>query len=324
MNNKEIERTLRNGYEHLTIEKGNDLFNEPVTLSKGDEWYLDGTDSKKAQRRFAALFKPALALACLVLLFVGINAYQTNFKTFATVYLDVNPSVSLKVNRNEKVIGVKAENHDGEAIIDGMDLEHTDIDVAVNALLGSMIRHGYLDEAHNILLLSVDCDSKEKSNEIRQRLDGDINEYLAAFLDNGKVIDQELDVDPQLEEQSAAYEISPSKAHFINELIEDTDLRFEDLAHLSISEIISILEENGVEHEEIIDEIDDMYDTDDADDTDDIDDEQHEDDQDDYRTDEHDDQKDDASDDDRDDSDDEDDLHESDDEAEDQDDEDDD
>ncbi|MCR5796157.1 MAG: hypothetical protein K6G61_12525 [Solobacterium sp.] len=277
MRNKDIERKLRDGYEYLVIGMNENLSDLPAVKAQGDEWYLEGTGPQTGRQNCAGMLKPVLTLACAVLLFFGIQVYRTDHRAFATVYLDVNPSVSLTVNQKEKVIGVKTENRDGEAVLSGMDLKNTDVNTAVNALLGSMIRHGYLDEAHSILLLTVDCGSKEKADDLLYRLDHDVNEYLSAFLGTGRVIDREIRVDDKLQEQSSAYAISPSKADFINELIEGTDLRFEDLADLSITEIIRILRENGVREEDILDEIEDLNEDDEAEDSDNDDFEDHED-----------------------------------------------
>ena len=269
MRNKDIERKLREGYEHLVIEKDAHLSELPAAKAQGDEWYLVGTGAGINEKKPSGLLRPVLVFACAILLVFGVHMYRTEYGTFATVYLDVNPSVSLTVNKKERVTGVKTENPDGEIILSDMDLKHTDIHTAVNALLGSMLRHGYLDEAHSILLLTVDCSSKEKADDLLYRLDRDVNGYLSASLGTGRVIDREIRVDDELQKQSSAYAVSPSKAGFINELIEGTDLRFEDLADLSISDIISVLRENGVREEDILDEIEDLNEDDEADDVDD-------------------------------------------------------
>ena len=53
------------------------------------------------------------------------------------------------MNRNDKVLKAEPLNSDAEEILDNMDLEHVDVDIAVNALIGSMVRHGYLSDLDN-------------------------------------------------------------------------------------------------------------------------------------------------------------------------------
>ena len=87
----------------------------------------------------------SVVAACCVLCFLFVYMHQ--IRTDATVYLDVNPAVEMKINRREKVISAEADNRDGHIILEDMDLENVDLDVAVNAVLGSMVKHGYLSEA---------------------------------------------------------------------------------------------------------------------------------------------------------------------------------
>ena len=68
------------------------------------------------------------------------------------------------------MIAASPGNEDGEKLLSEMDLVGTDADVAVNALIGACIRYGYLDEAHAILLISVECGDKEAEKALQERL----------------------------------------------------------------------------------------------------------------------------------------------------------
>ena len=70
----------------------------------------------------------------------------------AVVSLDVNPSVELKINPAEKVISASGLNEDGVKILGYMKLEGTDLNVAVNAVVGSMLKQGFIDEMANSIL----------------------------------------------------------------------------------------------------------------------------------------------------------------------------
>ena len=72
--------------------------------------------------------------ACLALLLVGGGAgyyYQSVNGVASIVSLDVNPSIELKVNKNEKVLSATPMNDDAVEILDGMDLKGADLNVAV-------------------------------------------------------------------------------------------------------------------------------------------------------------------------------------------------
>ena len=62
--------------------------------------------------------------------------------------LDVNPSIELTLNRSEKVLACTPVNEEAQAILADMDgggdLKGAKLDVAVNAIVGSLVRKGYL------------------------------------------------------------------------------------------------------------------------------------------------------------------------------------
>ena len=66
--------------------------------------------------------------------------------------MDVNPSIELRINNAEKVIAAEALNEDAEIILEDMKLRGVDVDVATNALIGSMVKNGYLSELSNSIL----------------------------------------------------------------------------------------------------------------------------------------------------------------------------
>ena len=74
------------------------------------------------------------------------NIYRLNFAVASTVSLDVNPSIQITVNEKEQVLDVKALNKDGGIVVGDMDFKGSDIEVTMNALIGSMLRKGYLNE----------------------------------------------------------------------------------------------------------------------------------------------------------------------------------
>ena len=91
-----------------------------------------------------------LAAACAALVLLGAGggglAYQRSHAVASVVSLDVNPSIELKVNRNEKVISCTALNTEAAAVLfdmnGGADLKGTKLDVAVNAIVGALVRDG--------------------------------------------------------------------------------------------------------------------------------------------------------------------------------------
>ena len=96
---------------------------------------------KTAKRKWTILVAACLAV---VLLAGGGVLYQQANAVASVVSLDVNPSIELKVNSSEKVLVCTPLNDDAKAILadmsNGADLKGAKLDVAVNAIVGSLVR----------------------------------------------------------------------------------------------------------------------------------------------------------------------------------------
>lgn len=133
------------------------------------------------------------------------------------------------MNRNDKVLKAEPLNSDAEEILDNLDLEHVDVDIAVNALIGSMVRHGYLSDLDNAILVTVANDDRQKASELRQNVVVDIEASLEEHKVQAVVYDQQAPVTGEVRELAQKYGISYGKAYFLQELIDENDLGEEDM-----------------------------------------------------------------------------------------------
>lgn len=112
--------------------------------------------------------------------------------------IDVNPSVELRIGRKEKVTGVTALNADAQGLLDGMDLKGTDLNVAINALIGSMVRCGYISELKNSVLVSVEDSNAARGQKLQEEITADITQALEQSAIEAAVLSQTLDMDQTL------------------------------------------------------------------------------------------------------------------------------
>lgn len=180
---------------------------------------------------------------------VGYNAFfkqspATENKIIATtVTLDVNPSIEIKANEEEKVLDVVALNKDAEIIISDMKFEGNSLESTVNTLIDSMIGNGYINETANSVLLSVDNKDENIGNVIKDKLSAEISDLINTESIQGSVISQIVSADDiELSGLASKFGISIGKAKLIQTIMKMIpDGEFSDYAELTITELNTIM-----------------------------------------------------------------------------------
>lgn len=241
LNRQQIEACLKSAVSDLTP---NVL--ERIDLSTPQKKEETARVAFAIRRRVIGML--AAACLCMIVLAGGTYTYQ-NGKVESVIGIDVNPSVELTVNRKNRVLTAKALNDDAESIMKDMDLKGVDLNVAVNAVIGSMVTHGYLDDLDNAILVTVSNDSIKKASSLRSEVVSDIQNTLEEKQLNAVVYDQQVIEEDEVKQLAGEYEISYGKAYFLKELIaQNSSLTMEDmkeLAPLTMEEIAKVITERS-------------------------------------------------------------------------------
>lgn len=222
---KNIENKIKNSFHNIDLPE----FDIKKLDEKKGIVYME-----KKKRNFI----PYVVSICTLVfcLLIGFGIYNNSFKVTSKIGIDVNPSVLLKLNKKNKVVDVVANNDDGNKILNNMDLKGSDINVAVNALIGSMVKNGYIDELANSILISVEGNSQEENEKLRKQIVDELNYYLAN--NNFSIVSQTVSSKNELESIAKQYNISVGKAKLIKDIIDNNNLlTYEELANLSINEL---------------------------------------------------------------------------------------
>lgn len=204
-------------------------------------------ENVKAKKKNWIKWVSAAAAVAVIAAFSSFGAvyYTNNIAVNSGIVLDVNPSIEIKLNAKEKVLDVVAGNADAEKILDGMELKGTDLNVTVNALLGSMCKYGYIDSASNSILVTVEDDDAAHGAQMQQRIVDEINRILSSQSIDGAVLSQNIqtsNTDAAVTEIANKYGISLGKASLVHTLITTNPLLPEsELAGLSITSLICCL-----------------------------------------------------------------------------------
>ena len=216
-------------------------------------------NKNKEEKEKINFFRPKLvgALATVVVCafgIIGFTQYQSmNNSVDSIIDFDVNPSIELKTNKKEEIIEANALNEEGKTILKDMDLEKVDLDVGVNAIIGSMLKNNYITEAQNSILVSVKNDDETKAKLLEERVSNEINELLKAQNINGAVLSQMYNDDDTVEKLAQENNVSEGKANLINKIInagmkdsKGNAYTFDSLSKLSINELNLLLASKNV------------------------------------------------------------------------------
>ena len=241
MTNEQMERRLAGALDKTAPDDVNGV------LSRCDE--RKGTVIPMATKKMRKKQWTTLAAACLALALLcgGGIFYQQAHAVASVVSLDVNPSIELKVSKDEKVLACTPLNEDAKAILadmgSGADLKGAKLDVAVNAIVGSLVRNGYLNSISSAIMISVEDNDTARAEKLQRELTSTVDGVLQTSEARASVLTQTLTQDAGLEQQARENSISTGKAALVNRVLAlNSALKFDALAKLSVEELKDMAE----------------------------------------------------------------------------------
>lgn len=233
MKKRELEDQIKQAYSHIDTPDVLQSVLSNCNVQVEEEY----TMTKNKNQWFKGLVFVAVILLVVVGAF-GFNSYKGYHAVASVISFDVNPSLEIKINKYDRVLEVNALNEDAKIIIADMDFKDSDLDVTVNALIGSMIRNGYLSDLSNSILISVDNHDAQKSAELQNKLIQEINEIISSSSFQGALLSQIVTENETVKELSETYGITPGKVQLIQSIMLVNPLyNFETLASLTINEL---------------------------------------------------------------------------------------
>ncbi len=216
-----------------------------------DDMILNSSYEPK-RRRAAPWAALAACLALVILATTVVPGFFGAGKVEAIVALDVNPSMEINVDGREKVVSVTPLNDDAVKVIGDMDLEKVDLDVAVNAIVGSMLKNGYLTMDRNSILVSVDSRDAVRAAALQKKVSDDVSQLLDASNIQASVLTQSFDKGAA-EPMANALPVSDAKDALVRKLLtlNMTDAHgvpytYNHLASLTVHELKQLVESRAM------------------------------------------------------------------------------
>ncbi len=189
----------------------------------------------------AAMFAIVLSGGLLLGHFLGVANAPT------VVALDVNPSIELEINKEERVVAVRPLNKEAETVIGIRKLEGKTLEEAVDEIVSVMADKGFLATDRNSILISVDARNEETAKALRDKMADKVTLTLEGKSITVAIITQDFD------KRTAAGEgVSAAKASLVKKIVarglqnaNGVPYTEETLASLSIHELKLILDSKG-------------------------------------------------------------------------------
>lgn len=218
-------------------------------------------ESKRSSLGLKTVMQLVAACVALVLVVGGIFYYRGNLMVDSLVDLDVNPGIELLTNQKNRVLEAYATNGDGDKVLSGMDLHNVDLQVALNAIVGSMVQQGYMTKDTKGVLVTVQNKDQKKADNLRKLVVKEMEIALSTEDMNAAVFHQVISTQNNNASAFARKNnISLGKAVFVLNLANKArSLDAKELAKMKISEIAKLVADKNIDIRDIIE-----YDSDDS------------------------------------------------------------
>ena len=279
MNEERIEQQLDQALSSITPNVLDAVLNNiEKEMNDMTKTNVEVTPMKKTNTKLKKFYAPFVGLAACAVVVAGLGSQGlfggASNDIYSTIGIDVNPSIELDLSKSEKVVEVDALNEDGKKVIAGMDLKGSDANVALNAILGAMVKQGYITDLDSEVLITVDSKDQEMVIALEDKLVASIEDTLKSQNIDPKVVSQKINSDTQTVSKLADnLNLSKGAANLLLNLTETHDpenaknistMTKEEL-RIYFDGLIDVLEDKYDDSTEIgeqLDQLDDYFDDD--------------------------------------------------------------
>ncbi len=232
MNNDQIIKKIERGIDEAPINKM-----DQIKAAKVEKMAMHDHITKQSAKKLP-IYKVAAIAAIFLFAFFG---YRYQYVTPDTmVYLDVNPSFEIGINRAGKVVEVEGVNDDAKAVIESLSLEKLSIEEVVETITHKLVEMNYLRSDQNMILVSVYNKNEDKRIAQSDTIEKVIKIELEKDLIESVVLSQSISTN-SVDDDDDNLDVSRGKLHFINTLLSmDSTLNKQDLASMSIQELVVV------------------------------------------------------------------------------------
>lgn len=168
------------------------------------------------------------------------NKIKLDTTITSSIVLDINPSLKIELNKENKVINLIGLNEDGKKVIID-DYKGKVLDEVIKSILEKSFSLEYLKDDTTIL---VSVDGTYKVDDLKTIISKDLENKNI----KGEVIIPT--ITESSKEIASKYNLTESKASYLEEIIKDTSLKIEDVKDMSVQDAKEKVQEEIKKQEE--------------------------------------------------------------------------
>lgn len=176
------------------------------------------------------------------------NAGNKEAEAASFVTLDINPSIELTLDKNDKVLSVYGGNEDGQVLLFGEeDIVGIDVERAVEKITSLAVQYGYLDENNKVIETSVSSAKAKARDSLFDKVSAKITATASGLnlnvtcdgVDEAYSLARKLErVKKQYPDSAAVQSLTAEKFKLVLSATEDGAISVEAAAELDTSELI--------------------------------------------------------------------------------------
>lgn len=232
--------------------KINDLKKQLIKESKSfvpdikNKVYASVGYSKEAKTKLNFRLKPVLTF--IVLLFLSLSLFiEPSVIANSFVIIEINPSIELEVNQDNKVVSVNPLNTDGYFFLEELDISNLKLDTALEKIMTQANAKGFLQtETSKITVSAVNKNKKTEES---------INTFIQTTVETIKP--GVMNKNEELINEAKTLNVSPGRMLIIKRAMEvDKTLTINEALEKDVKDLVAIMNKNVKEK---VDKFEDQY-----------------------------------------------------------------
>ena len=212
-----------------------------------DELIADAESEANTKRKpgWAKLGTMAACLALVLCTGIATHAIRSN-ATAGTFTMDVNPSVEYTIAKSGSVKNVRCLNSDAEAALSDVALGKQSVETALTRTVAAYEACGYMENGEATVLISFDS-RLDANAELKASLSAEIRNALEQTDAVGTLVfHSEMTENAEAAKIAEEFHVSLGRADWILTAADKTGLPTDEVAHMSLDELLKFQEASGI------------------------------------------------------------------------------